>query len=186
MHKLENGNMLTELENKTSIRVEKKKLKNEENSLPKNTEGLYKNKDLNTMNEKKYKHKNEKLEQNTRHNSEIQKSPKKSESIRCNLCFIDKYFEKKIFAAYDYANRRSTNKKPNEKFSKMKACRRICLLFIPSILFILGSCTIFFEGTAIYIAMVFFVVGSVLMLQVLLKIVIYSCLSRKHPIGKNK
>ncbi|SBT56055.1 Plasmodium exported protein (Pm-fam-a like), unknown function [Plasmodium ovale wallikeri] len=186
MHKLENGNVLTELEDKTSIKVEKKKLKNEENSFPKNTEGLYINKDLNTMNEEKYKHKNEKLEQNTRHNSEIQKSPKKSESIRCNLCFIDKYFEKKIFAAYDYANRRSTNKKPNEKFSKMKACRRICLLFIPSILFILCSPTIFLADKAVFIAMVFFVIGSVIMLQILLKILKYSCLSRKHPIGKNK
>ncbi|SBT83963.1 hypothetical protein POCGH01_00161800 [Plasmodium ovale] len=186
MHKLEKINAVTELKEITSNRVENKKLKKEESSLPTNKEGLYKNKDLNNMNKGKPEYKSIKLETNTRNNSQIQKSSKKNKISGCNPCILDKYFEKKIFSAYDYACKRGSNKKLNENFSKMKACRRICLLFIPSILFILCVPTIFLVDKAVYIAMVFFVIGSVLMLQVLLKIVIYSCLSRKHPSGENK
>ncbi|SBS90700.1 Plasmodium exported protein (Pm-fam-a like), unknown function [Plasmodium ovale curtisi] len=181
MHKLEKGKVVTELKEISSKNVENKNLKNEGSSLSKNKDGLYKNEDPRTMNKEKHKHKNEKLAQNTRHNAEIQKSSKKSESIRCNPCFIDKYFEKKIFAAYDYACRHSTNKKPNEKFSKMKACRRICLLFIPPILFILGPISIIFSGAAPYIYTALFSIGSTLMFHILLKIIIYSCLASKSP-----
>ncbi|SBT00635.1 hypothetical protein POVCU1_061320 [Plasmodium ovale curtisi] len=121
MHKLDKGKELTELKEITSNNLENKKLKNEGSRLSYSKEGLYKNKDPSTMNKEKKKHKNEKLEQNTRHNEEIQKLPKKSQSSGCNPCIIDKFFEKKIFSAYDYACKRSANNKSNEKFSKMKA-----------------------------------------------------------------
>ncbi|SBT55866.1 Plasmodium exported protein (Pm-fam-a like), unknown function [Plasmodium ovale wallikeri] len=181
MHKLENGKAVTELKEIISNNVENKKLKNEGSSLSKNKEGLYKNKDASTINNEKHKHKEEKLEQNARHNAEIQKSPNKRESIKCNPCFIDKYFEQKIFAAYDYACRRSKNKKPNEKFSKMKACRRICLLFIPPILFILCPISVMYLGAASYIYTALFSIGSTLMIHIFLKIIIYACLASKKP-----
>ncbi|SBS94450.1 hypothetical protein POVCU2_0088060 [Plasmodium ovale curtisi] len=121
MHKLEKGKELTELKEITSNNVENKNFKNEESGLSNNKEHLYKNNDPSIINKEKKNHKNEKLEQNTRHNEEIQKLPKKSQSIGCNPCIIDKFFEKKIFSAYDYACKRSANNKSNEKFSKMKA-----------------------------------------------------------------
>ncbi|SBT55785.1 Plasmodium exported protein (Pm-fam-a like), unknown function [Plasmodium ovale wallikeri] len=174
----------TELKERTSNKLENKKLNNYEISFPKNKEDLYKNKDQSTMSKEKHKHKNEKLEQNTQHNTEIQKLSRRSKSSGCNLCIIDKYFEKKIFAAYDYVCRRCPKNNPNEKFSKMKACRRICLLFIPPILFILFSFSATLLSTTLYTYTIFFSLGSMLMFPILLKIIIYSSLASRNRSNK--